>query len=379
METFINYISQHFLETAILISILFISISIRVGKIIIKFLIKHKQVDRPDERKLHTHETPSSGGLLFILAFIIIIPLFINNAISITCITLSYLLLITGYIDDRYDLSAKIKFIIQFLAAIIIITQLGPIAIFSPHLNSLNYIITFLFIVGFTNAFNLMDGIDGLAGCFALLVLSIYAIVFVLQENYQWALYTFTLSSILIGFLYYNLKNAKIFMGDTGSLFLGFTISYLSLILINTNSDSVNIFANNSNFLLILGILFIPMIDTIRVMFQRISKGHSPFKADRTHLHHYLLKLGLGTLKSTLLIVVISTLFLLETYVLILNNTSVFQIVSALLLSAFLFFNTLIFIRLRQHIKKRLVYKNYIKNIYNSKKLLIKQQELLAI
>lgn len=369
-----------FIMMGMLSFLFFLGCSLLVIPKLISFLKKHNQVDTPDERKLHKEITPSSGGLLFVLIIIISIICFYSDSTSLAISLCAFILLLVGFIDDRFDLSAKIKFDLQFICTIIILTQIDPIPIFEEQYIIVNYIISFLFVVGFTNAFNLMDGVDGLAGTYALIVLIILSVFLILQNNFVWAIYTVSISAVLIAFLYYNLYPAKIFMGDTGSLFLGFTIASISLIIVNNSSTTlVNNIQNEQTYLLLFGLLFLPIIDTIRVMGIRILNKKSPFKADRNHLHHYLLKTKISTSKIPLLTSAISLFFFLESYILLALKVSSFQICIILFVTSTLVFTIITAVRLHQNIKRRMEYQVFLKNLYAKKQLLIRPQLLQTI
>jgi len=360
--------------------VFFLGVSYYITPKLIALLKKHNQVDTPNERKLHKEAIPSSGGLLFILTFIASTIFLYTDKASFTIAICAFVLLITGFIDDRFDLSAKIKFDVQIICATILLTQINPIPVFADQYIIVNYIISFLFIVGFTNAFNLMDGLDGLAGTYALIVLVIFSALLILQHNYTWAIYSLSIIAVLISFLYYNRHPAKIFMGDTGSLFIGFTIASISLVIINNNSITVlhNI-RYEHYYLLLLGILFLPIIDTIRVMGIRIINRKSPFKADRNHLHHYLLKTKIATYNIPLLTSGMSLFFFVEMYVLLTLNLLPIQTCIILVVTSILIFTILTAIRFHQNIKKRMEYQVFLKSLYARNQILIRPQLLQTI
>jgi UDP-GlcNAc:undecaprenyl-phosphate GlcNAc-1-phosphate transferase len=178
---------------------------------------------------------------------------------------------------------------------------------------SAQYTITVLAIVGITNAFNLIDGIDGLAGGIGFMSLVTLGIFLTMNGDINTALIAFALAGGMLAFLYFNFNPARIFMGDTGSLILGFVVAVLCIRLMQ-----VNLFAAKPvlphPIIFVLGIVWIPVFDTIRVFAVRMWKGKSPFAADRTHIHHLLTNNGYSHAFSSKLICFIHGFILLEAY-----------------------------------------------------------------
>jgi len=357
-------------ETLLTSSLIVVVASLLAGIFAVYYLIQYfnqKQLfDLPDDdRKTHKIPTPSSGGLVFSIPVVaMMIYLFFIGQNSIYIFS-SLLLIFVGFIDDRRDLSAKLKLVFQMLVACLAIVELGPVNIFGESMYWLNTITTVLFIAGFTNAFNLIDGSDGLAGTYALVVFVAFSTVFILQGQHLWALYTLSVCGMLVAFLKFNWRPAKIFMGDTGSLFLGFSIVFMGV-------KAVKGFEHTADnyWILLFGLLFLPVVDTIRVMGVRMAKGRSPLKADRSHLHHLLEKIGLKEHEIVLFFMITSFLFALETYFLVKMGARTITAVLSLILSASILLNGLIFIRLKQH-KKRV--EGYIKSL----SLLAEENQLL--
>ena len=261
----------------------------------------------PDnDRKIHLRIVPNLGGVGIFFAFITTASLFIQpaafdkwNFIIASCL----LLFLTGIMDDLVSLSPAKKFLAQLMAALIVVC-LADIRLTSLHgilgVYELPYWYSYAFsvvgVIFITNAFNLIDGIDGLAGTIGILSTFALGICLAAFDNPGAACLSFSLMGGIIGFLRFNLSPARIFMGDTGSLLLGFMISVLCILFVNSyNPTSVFaelIHGQRGALVLGLSILFIPVFDSFRVFITRIMKGISPFKADRTHLHHYLLDLG---------------------------------------------------------------------------------------
>ena len=175
------------------------------------------------------------------------------------------------------------------------------------------YTFTFLAIVGITNAFNLIDGIDGLAGGIGFMSLVILGLFLTLSGDVNTALIAFALSGGILAFMYFNLNPARIFMGDTGSLILGFVIAVLCIRLLQVNIFSANSIIPHAP-VFVLGIVFIPVFDTIRVFATRIWRGKSPFVADKTHIHHLLTNQGFSHAFAAKLICILHGFVLIEVY-----------------------------------------------------------------
>jgi UDP-N-acetylmuramyl pentapeptide phosphotransferase/UDP-N-acetylglucosamine-1-phosphate transferase len=199
--------------------------------------------------------------------------------------------------DDMNDLRARNKLAIQLALATLI-------AFSGVRINNLNgilgvhelpvtaqYTLTILIIAGITNAYNLIDGIDGLAGGLGFMSLIIIGLFLTLSGDANIALIAFALAGGLLGFLYYNFNPARIFMGDTGSLVLGFVIAVLTVRLIQFNTTgSFKLIQHAPVFGL--SLVMIPVFDTLRVFATRIWRGRSPFDPDKTHIHHLLTNNG---------------------------------------------------------------------------------------
>lgn len=272
------------------------------------YIAKRKRLlDIPDNhRKLHTRVVPNLGGIGIFFAFFITASLFIKpdftkwNYIATACL----ILFITGLKDDLVTISPTKKFFAQAIAATITVTFAGV------RLHSLggllgiyqlpDYVSVPFSIIGcifVTNAFNLLDGIDGLAGTIGVYISIMLGLFLAAYGQSSTAVLAFSLGGAIIGFLKSNLPPARIFMGDTGSLLIGFVVSVLGILAINAyhrggTIDAV-IVSSPGVLVVTLAVLFLPVFDTFRVFTMRLLRGHSPFRADRTHLHHYLLDIGL--------------------------------------------------------------------------------------
>lgn len=255
-------------------------------------------VDTPDNRKQHIGHIPLTGGLAIYLATLTSASLYLERSQHINLVLVSISLMVfVGALDDRYDLSAKLRLVAQVLIASVLtfgtdiqLHTFGNIFGFGEIVTGpLAGITTVLAIVAGINAFNMTDGIDGLAGTLALI--SLCAIGFIVTDmNLKFLIGI--VSVCLITFLLFNLgilnKKNKIFMGDAGSMMLGLIVSWL--LIVSTQKSQVEVAPVH-----VLWFIAVPLIDMIAVMFRRIRNGKSPLIADREHLHHVFMDVGLSS------------------------------------------------------------------------------------
>ena len=275
--------------------------------------IKWKAIDVPkDGRRMHKSPIPRLGGLAIIFGFIVSMICFGTMTRGVISILIGALIIaIMGIVDDIKALDAKPKFFIQILAAAVVIIggDMKIQAFTNPFLWSdsaylilpewISVILSIIWIVFITNSVNFIDGLDGLAaGVSAIMSVSMVFIATQLGEYYV-AVIGVALMGSCFGFLPYNFNPAKIFMGDTGSTFLGFILASLSIMGV-FKSYAIISFAVP---LLILGL---PMFDAIFAMVRRVSKGQSPMQADRGHLHHRLIDMGFSQKQSVFILYIIS-------------------------------------------------------------------------
>lgn len=265
------------------------------------FMVKRfKLFDRPNARKEHTVPTPTFGGISIFAGMMVSLVFWFkfNNHPSTITFFLSMILLVgVGIMDDLKDLAARYKLVIEVGVASLLavsgirITSFGGLfGITELHIVA-QYIITVVTIVGITNAFNLIDGIDGLAGGLGFMSLVTLGIFLTISKDLNFAMIAFALAGALLGFLYFNFNPARIFMGDTGSLVLGFVIAVLCVQLMKVNALYTAPIVPNI-YVFTLGIVMIPAFDTLRVFGTRIWNGRSPFSADKTHIHHLITNKG---------------------------------------------------------------------------------------
>ncbi|SNR30074.1 UDP-N-acetylmuramyl pentapeptide phosphotransferase/UDP-N-acetylglucosamine-1-phosphate transferase [Maribacter sedimenticola] len=287
-------------------------------------------MDVPEERRVHTSQVPNLGGMgLFItfsLTLLLFVP-FLNNTVEdlsniLSLLAATIILLFLGIKDDLVFMTAKKKLVIQ-LIAVSMVCILQNVRISNFHgllgIGELPYIIS----VGFTifvfvlviNAINLIDGIDGLASSIGILASLSFGIAFYMAENYLMTIMAAVLIGSLMGFLKYNLSSdRKIFMGDCGSLIVGFLLAYQGIGFLNINPELVFEYNSENSSILLLAILSYPLFDLLRVFIVRIAQKKSPFDADSNHIHHRLLRLGLNHKQATMFLVVSNLTLILITY-----------------------------------------------------------------
>ena len=271
-------------------------------------------VDYPDRRKLHDGVVPLCGGIAIFAAFAMVMlvqgsaPLLALNFWAGLLITI-----IVGVIDDRNELSAIKRLAAQFVAAIILVNPLSGSTIVTgialpPALLSISFplltVVAILFVVGLINSWNMIDGIDGLAGGSAAVALFWLAVVAGWKGAGELVLPIVVLLAAVSGFLAFNMRSpwvarAKIFLGDAGSTTLGAAIAYL-VIRLSTNTHIA--------FSVLLWIVAIPVIDTLSLIVRRLYAGRSPLAADRSHLHHLLLDRSISPRTTTNIILAASAL-----------------------------------------------------------------------
>ena len=295
----------------LIISISFL-ITFYIIPLAIKFSNKYGIYDLPNHIKNHHRKISFLGGTAIILGTMIPLELFIPNTVSkpiylnalIIILRLSYL---QGLDDDIFNRSAIRKFIIQLILCSLLIyysdLRLPMGSLFSQIAHPyFIFIMTVVFAVAIVNSYNLIDGIDGLAASISLLSCLFFAFVFYLESNYFFFFMALSLTAALIAFLCYNKPPAHIFMGDSGSLFIGMVLATFTLVFINARSVSLP-FTYGNRFIISFSFISIPFLDMIRLFGFRIYKKSSPFKGDNNHIHHLMTKIGF-TNKQTVFIII---------------------------------------------------------------------------
>lgn len=289
---------------------------------IILVSMKKRLFDEPGERRAHTVSTPSLGGIAIYagVVFAVIMWTPFSFFADLQYILAAYIIIfLIGAKDDIVPMDAWKKLIGQLLAAIILVVKsnvklesfYGIFGVYDlPDIIAIPLSVLIILII--INAFNLIDGINGLSGSIALLICSLFGTWFFLTDFLDLAIVAFSTVGAIIAFLKYNFTPAKIFMGDTGSLFLGTTCSFLAIKFIQLNAtipDSIYYFQSAP--VITIAILIHPLFDTLRVFIKRALKGKSPFSPDKNHLHHMLLAVGMTHMNATGTLVLSNIFFIL--------------------------------------------------------------------
>jgi len=304
--------------TAFGISFFTIPVTIKIAK-------AKKLFDFPDERKIHNRNIPTLGGVAIFLGFVFAMTFWtnFNNCPHLQFVTTSLIIIsVIGIKDDIIGLSPFKKALGQIFASAIVVIW-GDLRITSFYnifgIAELPYyvsvIFTILTIIVIINAYNLIDGINTLAASMGIVSSIAFGISFYLTKEYfQQSILAFALAGALLGFVRYNITPAKIFMGDTGSMVVGFIISFLAIEFIESKTFThANIFHIYSIPLIAMSFIFLPLFDLLRVFSIRIWHKRSPFKADQNHLHHMLLKLGLSHIFASFTLTMFSVLLIVIT------------------------------------------------------------------
>lgn len=257
-----------------------------------KLAYKIKALDEPTERKVHNKPMPRLGGLAICLGFWLTVLLTTEMTGELYGLLAGGLLItLVGIVDDVKGVTARQKLFVQIVASCVVIYA-GVRVDFITHpfkgvisLGYWSYPLTLLWIIGVTNAVNLIDGLDGLAAGVSGIAAVTLGIIAYLETSSQAAALAFILAASIFGFLKYNFHPAQIFMGDTGSLFLGFNLSVLAIIGLTKSATFISLF-------LPVVVLGIPILDTLFAIVRRYVGGKPIFSADKEHLHHRLLRLG---------------------------------------------------------------------------------------
>lgn len=296
-----------------------------VVKLFKNIAIKFGFVDRPDQdRKIHNKAIPLLGGIgmyiaftstiLFHITLIIFkspILLLLSNDILLkiqgirsldlqltTIFTTTFIIVLLGLFDDLKPLKASIKLLVQISVAILVFLSGIRVSFFINN-DFASLLLTVLWIVGITNAFNLMDNMDGLSCGTALIATSFFCIIAITSGQFFVASILLCFAGVLLGFLIFNFPPAKIFMGDAGSMFIGYLLSIFSITNTYYKTDAA---ITQLSVLMPIIILAIPIFDTFSVIFIRLKNKKSIFKADKNHISHRLLNLGMSQKQAVLFI-----------------------------------------------------------------------------
>lgn len=296
-------------------------VSFLASPIVKTFAYKVGAVDVPkDNRRMHHVPIPRLGGLAIFLGFIVSILLFADMTDQFRSILLgAVIIVVLGVVDDITPLPAKFKFVVQIVAALIpamngvLIHVLSNPNLFSENpywdMGPLSIPVTVLWIVAITNAVNLIDGLDGLAIGVSAISATTVLVISLLVSEVQVAVVMAALVGACVGFMPYNINPAKMFMGDTGATFLGYILACMS---VEGLFKSWAIISFAVPFL----ILGLPIFDTAFAFIRRIAHGQSPMQADRSHIHHRLIDMGLNQKQAVATLYVISAILGLSAVVL---------------------------------------------------------------
>lgn len=274
-------------------------------------------VDKANSRKNHKGEIPLVGGVAIcvtVIHYLYLNPIFPeNNEVYMLSIAL---LTLVGALDDRFDVSFKIRIVIQIGVSLMMINytgiqinDLGNLFGFGHiQIEYLGIALTVLAVVGAINAFNMVDGIDGLLGGLSIVTFTGFAILMGLYDDYNKVYICLLFVVSMIPYILMNLgligKTRKVFMGDAGSMMIGFTVIWL---LLSASQDMSS--EHHLRSVTCLWLIALPLMDMASIMIRRIKKGRSPFKPDREHLHHLFEKMGFSPVQSLLLICFAASIF----------------------------------------------------------------------
>ncbi len=299
------------LVTAMVLSMAIVPLMIRIAP-------RVGMIDMPDPRKVHTMPIARVGGIGIVIGALIPIVLWLPfDPLIISYLFGSLVLLVFGVWDDSCELGHYVKFVGQFLAVIPVVYYADIYVSALPVLGDIpvavGKVFTVIALVGMINAINHSDGLDGLAGGMSMLSLASLGYMMYMAKDTEMLFVVLSVMGGVFGFLRYNSHPAKVFMGDGGSQFLGFTVGFLAVVLVEKSNPALS----PALPLLILGL---PIVDILAVFYLRITGGMNWFKATRNHIHHRLLDLGFTHYEAVIIIyliqmtLVISSIFLMYEY-----------------------------------------------------------------
>jgi len=272
--------------------------------------------DVPEGRKQHDRPIPPLGGIAlftgFVIASILLVDYQVFGQIKYL-LAASLLLVLIGIKDDLVGITAGKKFYFQIGIVSLLyyagfrVENFYGLLPFEEMPVVLSFLFTQLFLLTLINAYNLIDGINGLAGSLSLFAAISFTMLFAINGQMNWAIMSASLAGAIAAFLRYNFHQASIFMGDTGSTFLGVVIGIFCLEFLNQPTVAFSIPLSLS---LVIGIIFIPVIDLVRVFATRIIDGKSPFSADRRHIHHIFMRQGSSARRTCLILVCFNVLLI---------------------------------------------------------------------
>ena len=326
-------------------------IAFLIVPVIIKYSLAKNLVDIPGRRKIHKKVTPSMGGIAIFVGFFISSLIWLNieewGYIKFILVAL-FVIFFIGVRDDLVPLRAMVKLIGQIMAASLLIflfdlrikTFYGLFGVYELP-NIVSYIITYLTIIVITNSFNLIDGLDGLAGTIAIVALLAFGIWFYLVDDQIFSILSFAMLGGIFAFLIFNWEPSEVFMGDTGALVIGMMLAILAIHFINVNYSlpAMTPYKFNGSVGTAACIIIIPLVDTLRIVILRVSKGQSPFAPDKSHVHHAIMRLGMSHSQTTLILGGVQMLYI--ALAIVFYKFSDIYVLSGLLVLSFLLSVTL--------------------------------------
>jgi UDP-GlcNAc:undecaprenyl-phosphate GlcNAc-1-phosphate transferase len=326
--------------------ILSASIASAIMPAIIAYASRKGLFDTIDPRKIHDGKIPRLGGIAIFLAYLLSVAVFALLARQVLVdyarearywpiLVGMFMVFFLGLVDDIKNIPALAKLAVQVLSAAIVVGfgfRFGPVSIpfwgGKLELGIWSWPLSLLWIVGVTNAMNLIDGLDGLAGGIAAIAAATFGLFYLARGSVSSAVLCFALAGACSGFLLFNWPKAKIFMGDAGSLFIGFSLSVLPLLEQSVEYTEIGLISS----IVVLGI---PILDTLAAMWRRTRGGIHFFAPDKGHIHHILLNRGFGNweiLKILYTVTIILSCSALSSLYLSLSSSFLFKIVSLLVL-----------------------------------------------
>ncbi|EKB48337.1 glycosyltransferase family 4 protein [Cecembia lonarensis] len=299
-----------------------LSVGLLAMPILIRIFLRMRVTDSPGGRKIHKQHIPSMGGIVIYLSVLIaaLFALFFSEMRQLNYFLVAFtLLFFTGLSDDLTELRPIHKLLAQCIGCLLVvvyadirITGLYGFMGIEVLPLALSFAISFLVIISLTNAFNLIDGLDGLAGSISLMNFTFLAWWFSVAGNESFGKLALIFSGALLAFLVFNWQPAKIFMGDTGSLSVGFTLAVMCILFIDSNGnlEAGHPWKLNAPIASALALTIVPVYDTSRVFIRRIRRKKSPFEPDKSHVHHFLLRMGLSHAQVVLILSAIKLLFI---------------------------------------------------------------------
>jgi UDP-N-acetylmuramyl pentapeptide phosphotransferase/UDP-N-acetylglucosamine-1-phosphate transferase len=317
-------------------------ISFIVTPVVIKYSLAKNMGDVPGGRKIHKKITPSLGGIAIFLGFSIAFVIWLEFdqwAVTRYVLASLFIVFLLGVRDDIVPLRALHKLYGQIVAVIILmgssiqINSLhGLLGIYELPL-VVSFIVTVFTVIVITNSFNLIDGLDGLAGSISFVALTSFGIWFYMVDDHVFSLLCFAMVGGILAFLVFNWEPSEIFMGDTGAMVIGMLLAVLTVHFMNLNASLPINHPVKFTPTIAAAVCFIiiPLSDTLRIIILRILKGQSPFTPDKSHIHHAIMRLGMTHSKTTIILTSVHILFIAMA-VMLRNLSEIYALAAVILL-----------------------------------------------